>query len=301
MTTCELAQDAILQSDDPAGFAAGESEFARHVARCAACQEIVARVVRIEAEARALVAPGESRGFEAKCLPIHGDGPRRRLTLRPAWWTGIAAMLLVGIGIGAYVASREGGDGGAVAAAEPAVVEDLIDWNLAMADADEPRERERIYTEAAPKLEVAVGRAKLSDEDRRAARRLLENGAWLRTHADPAERVERFCDLQDVVVGRMDSAAAADDAVAVGRLGPKLGRVQKGLGADVKRLYATTNRVPAAELQLQRQLERIAKRQAEAERRLEAAATARDNKAARQALRRAMDAARTPKRPADLH
>jgi hypothetical protein len=101
----------------------------------------------------------------------------------------------------------------------------------------------------------------------------------------------------------MDTAAAADDAVAVGRLGPRLGRVQNGLGADLKRVYATTARAPAAELQLQRQLERIAKRQAEAERRLAAAAEKPNNKAARQALRKAMEGARQapPKRPAELH
>src|SRR4051812_10112542 len=112
MTQCELAQDAILQSDDPARFAAGESDLARHVAGCAACQEIVARVVRIEDEARGLAMPGESRGFKHKSLPIHGGGPRRRMIPRPAWWTGIAAMLLVGVGIGVFIASRD--------AAEPA-------------------------------------------------------------------------------------------------------------------------------------------------------------------------------------
>jgi hypothetical protein len=134
-------------------------------------------------------------------------------------------------------------------------------------------------------MQTAVKRARMTDDERRAAKRLLENGALMSRFAGPADRAERYCDLADLLVGRIDSAAAADDAGAVGRLGPKYGRVQNGLGADLKRLHAVASVAPED----QKRLERIAKRQAEAEKRLAAAAAKTPEKAARQAIRRAME------------
>jgi hypothetical protein len=273
---CELAQDVIFQSDDPE--AVPDADVARHVQACGNCRAVVERLARIEDVARGLTVPvidqdhADSRGV-GNPVP-QGAARGRRTFLRPMWVGAVAALLLIGVGLGLWMWPQEPG---------AQVVENLIDWNLQLADADAPQERERIYKSTAPQMESAVRRAKFSDEDRATAARLLADGAWLSQHGEPTARAEKVCDLTELLVGRMDTAAAADDAGAVGRLGPKYGRAQK-VGANLKRLHPVGAVVP----ENQRRLERIAKRQAEAEKRLAAAAAKFPERAARQALRRAL-------------
>jgi hypothetical protein len=98
-----------------------------------------------------------------------------------------------------------------------------------------------------------------------------------------------LCDLADLLMGRMDKAAAANDASAVQRLGKHYGRVQNGIGANLARLDANAFVAPPGNSakRLER-LERIAKRQEEAQRRL-AVLAERSPKAAQKALQRMME------------
>jgi hypothetical protein len=310
---CQAAQDAILRSDDPATSGFGDSELARHVSACAACQQMIEQLERIErVAATLLVTPGVeaardgviAQGFESQRAADAGEDPAAEAASpagrsRSRWFLGprsiaAAAVLLLGVGLTFWLWGQRN-VGGVDGDAEVAVVEQLIDWNLAVADASAPQDRQRIYDSTAPRMQQVVQRARMSDADRRTARRLLENGAYLSRHDDPGDRAEKFCDLSDVLVGRMDVAAAADDARAVGRLEPRFKQVQRGLGADLQRLHATKATVPANE----KRLERLQKRQAEAERRLAAAAEKHKGKASMQALRRALEAARKQVRQAE--
>lgn len=286
---CEQAQDAILMSDDPAASAAGDSELARHAAACAGCQAFVARLVRVEQVAAKIPTPGSDAARRAVL-----DGPRmlqiparRRFFLRPAWLTAAAALLLIGIGLTAYLWPTE---------RPTSVVEQLIDWDLALADAPGPQERQQIYASLAPTMQSAVQSASLSDEDRKVATTLLENGAWLSRSADPVERAEKFCDLADILVGRMGSAAARNDALAVQRLGPRYGRLQQGLVAHLDRLRTAAGTIPPAQT---KRLERIAKRTAEAEKRLQVLSE-RSDRASQKALRRTLEQSRKQGRRAAI-
>jgi hypothetical protein len=216
--------------------------------------------------------------------------PERRLLLRPVWISAVAAMLVVGIGVGIWIQKAYLTPAPQHQMAQgPAVMDQLLDWDLALADAEAPQERQELYTARAATLQTAVQTASLNDEDRRFATTLLENGAWLSRNHDPVERTEKFCDLADLLVGRMDKAAAANDEQTVQRLGKNYGRVQKGIGANLARINANAFVAPTgAAAKRAERLERIAKRQEEAERRLAVMAEKSPQKAQR-ALKRMLE------------
>jgi hypothetical protein len=212
------------------------------------------------------------------------ERPVRRLLLRPMWVRAVAAVLVVGVGVGRLVYLNRP----AAQAEPPQVVDRLLDWDLSLADAEGPQERQDLYVSQAQQLSSAVQRAPLNDEDRRFATTLLEYGEWLSQHHDPVERTEKFCDLADLLVGRLDKAATANDARAVQRLGGHLKRVQKGIGTNLQRLGANAYVEKGNAAKRAERLERIARRQEEAERRL-AALAERSPRAAAKALRRMME------------
>jgi hypothetical protein len=270
---CEHAQEAILLSDSPAAILlAADSELGRHVAECAVCQAFVQRLARVEMMTARLGLPANSEAARAAVLANvrqRVQTPERRLLLRPVWISAVAAVLVVGIGVGIWIQKSYLTPAPQQVAKGPAVMDQLLDWDLALADAEAPQERQALYTAQAATLQTAVQAASLNDEDRRFATTLLENGAWLSRNHDPVERTEKFCDLADLLVGRMDKAAAANDEQTVQRLGKHYGRVQKGIGANLARINANAFVAPTGPgAKRAERLERIAKRQEEAERRL---------------------------------
>lgn len=297
---CEKCQEAILMSDAPgASILSGDSEIAQHVARCAVCSAFAQRLVRLEALAGRFPLPANSEQARAQVVGNIREQleTRRRYYIggqRPLWqtalrWGGaVAAVLVVGFGIAMW-ARMNRPEPTQVAQSSPAVMDQLIDWDLALADAEAPQERADLYASRAATLQTAVQQASLNDDDRQFATKLLENGAWLSRNHDPVERTEKFCDIADLLVGRMDKAAAANDDQTVQRLGKHYGRVQKGIGANLARLdanaYVAPN--PNAAKRAER-LERIAKRQEEAERRLAALAEKSPQKA-QKALKRMLE------------
>jgi hypothetical protein len=265
---CERAQEILLLSDDPAGEVGRDAALAQHVGGCADCQSLVARLGRIEAVAAAFPpvtegsAEGKARTLERVRATERTPSPtlwlRRRIFLRPAVIGAVAAALLVGVGITAWMwpAARE--------ARQQAVVEELIDFDQALAEAS-PQERARMYAEQAPVLRSAVERARLSDEERRLAKSVLETSATAPT--DPVAQAERLNDLSELILRQIGPAAAANDDLAVQRLGRRYGRVQRGI-----RAHLDADVAPERSLQQAQKLERlemIRQRQEEARKRLQ--------------------------------
>ena len=145
-----------------------------------------------------------------------------------------------------------------------------------------------------PLLRSAVERAALSDEERRLAKAVLESPAT--APADPVVRAERLNDLSELLLSQMGSAAAANDDLAVQRLGRRFGRVQRGIGAlNDKGVLADVS--PDRSYQHAQRLERmeqVRSRQEEARKRL-ARLAERSPERAQKALRRMLDNADRPR------
>src|SRR4051812_25080031 len=104
---CEQAQEPILLSDEPAAIlSAADSELGRHVAECAVCQAFVQRLARVEMMAGRLGLPANSEAARAEVLANvrqRAQTRERRLLLRPVWISAVAAVLVVGIGVGIWI------------------------------------------------------------------------------------------------------------------------------------------------------------------------------------------------------
>jgi hypothetical protein len=275
---CERAQELILSSDDPASYVLGEADLAQHVGGCADCRSLLARLGRIEAAAATLppVVEGSAEGLRATLERVRATerapAPlRRRWILQPAAIGAMAAALLVGVGITAFMwpsASPQSGQ-------QQAVVEELIDFDQALAEAT-PQERERLYAEQAPVLRSAVEKVALSDKDRQLAKTVLEGSP--NAPEDPVARAERLGDLSELLERQLGKAAAANDELAIQRLGRKFGHVQRGIGARVADVSPERTMQQVQKLE---RLEMIQQRQEEARKRLQKLAERSPEKAQR--------------------
>jgi hypothetical protein len=203
---CRQVQDWLFDADDPRPERCDVPEVAKHLATCAACQARAVELVRLQESWRSIPLPAsadEARLAFLEQLPpptLPLVRPKRRLrALRQL----VAAALLVGLGLGtwALLAPRE-------AHAAPAVIEQLVDWNIELARAATPDERSQVYTAREGELKQNVSRAPLPEADRALANLLLDNGTWLATHDDPIAAAERFSAVADKLAERLQAANA---------------------------------------------------------------------------------------------
>jgi hypothetical protein len=136
-----------------------------------------------------------------------------------------AALVLLAVGLGAL-----GPVGAPEAQAAPVdVVERLVDWNLAIAQAPSSAERKRLHAEQADRFRGALARAKLPPAERELAETLLENASWLADNDDPVAAAERFDAIADRLVTHMDGRVRAKDEKRLARLAETYRKVSQQL------------------------------------------------------------------------
>ncbi len=142
-----------------------------------------------------------------------------------------AALVLVAAGLAAFLVFRPPS-----ARATPNLLEQLVEWNVDLAEARTQDERSRILTDQEEQLKTTLAEAALPPADRDLAESLLENGAWLVQNSDPVAEADRFGDLADKLLARMDSATAAHDEQLVVLLAKSYDRLTTaGIEANLKR------------------------------------------------------------------
>jgi len=172
---------------------------------------------------------------------------------RPRGWfqrRGLAAasvLLVVGLGSLLLFRSHE-------AQAAPDVVEHLIDWSLDLAQAPSRDERTRIYTGQVEDIKATLAKTQLQPEDRELAETVLATSSWLIEHDDPMTQADRFGDIADKVVARLDAATAAHDEQRIVTLANAYGRLTD-LGVDANLQQAVAS--GAAGVDHQQKLERV--------------------------------------------
>jgi hypothetical protein len=275
---CQQAQEAILLGDH-AGDALFQAELQRHVAQCEACRSISLRLIELEKIAAQLPAPGSAEGKSATLAHLRSLAmrPQRRFIFQPMFVSAVAAILIISTVLGVYFYNVN-------RPTPPTVVDRLIDWNLALADAPATQESS-VYSARAAVLQSEVNDASLSDDDRELASTLLQHGTWLSVNNDPLDRAEKFSDLADLILLRMHRAAMNNDLKALQRLSQRYDLVVRaGIGGNLARMGANGSVSP----ENKKKLERIAKRNAEQERKLELMAD-RASKALQRELRQALE------------
>src|SRR5262249_30086992 len=127
----------------------------------------------------------------------------------------------------------------------PDLVERLIDWNLELTQARTPEERGRIYEQHAAYLRDALRNATLPEEDGRLAEHLLATGSWLAEPADPIDEAERFHDMADTLLEKMNSATERQDFDRVGKIAKLYSKVaERGVVANLTKAERVAEKAP---------------------------------------------------------
>jgi hypothetical protein len=206
---CSAARDWLLMADD---VSRPTAEVSAHLADCPACQKLVAELTSIESAVLAIPTPeiaiAGRDAFLAQIAPTprprRRRGDRRLVTALAV----LAASLVIGIGLAAWMQPRpkDSGTGQqAVAQAKPAVVEELVEWNLKLSEAEVPTERQNLVRERLPQLQAKLQTSNLTTEDRAFAEQLLVHAQRMGEAADPVDEAEAFHGLADTLLVRLDT------------------------------------------------------------------------------------------------
>jgi hypothetical protein len=245
--TCEPTRDWLLHADRSE---TPPADVAGHLTACADCRALAARLDRLEACYRALPLPASADAAKAAFLerttvqPADTPSPVRRRWAAPRWV--LAATVLVAVGLGAWALLTPG-----EARASGGLVEQLIDWNLEIAEAGaDPAEA----ASRAAAFQADLQKQSLPAEERALAETLIENGTWLAAHDEPLEKAERFTAVADRLVDRLGRAATAGERRKSDRLARQYRRVSERVDATVAKAEKAGAKADAA---WQRRLEKL--------------------------------------------
>jgi len=214
---CDAARDRLLTSDDPAN---PDADLSEHLAGCAGCRALAADLAGLEAAVRAYPTPATVVARRDAFLTTLAPAPPRPVRVRhiAAAFAALAACVIVAVAAVAVLRPPPP-DTPVVARANPSVVEELVEWNLKLSEADEPAYREKLVRDRLPDLQAAVESARLSADDRALADQLLAQGRKLGSGADPVDEAEAFHVLADTLLVKLDSSAGdAARSVSLARM-----------------------------------------------------------------------------------
>ena len=314
---CQEVEHLLMQYDGIAGAVAPDGVVGRerehageqmagvesHLAQCKACATLARKLRRLDQAVRSLPVPprvetiAARMRFEQKLRALapaaaakefaEANRPSRRI----GFWhsTGsrwaAAALLLLAIGGGTW--GYHAYQGRAVASAE--AINQLVDWNLQLAQNGNAADREKFYRESANDVKQKVGSAPLSDDDKEVTDALMLDGEFFSKTEDPLAQADRFSHVADLLVTKMGRAAKKNPKT-LDRLGQTyLSVVDRGIRRNLDRAEAIAGNGNGDTAEHQKRMERIIQRNIQLEKKLEA--LLQDSPpAAHPPLRKALDA-----------
>src|SRR4051812_31807289 len=159
--TCDATRDWLLTAADPGRPVPA---VAAHLAGCPACQGLADDLVELENIVRSYQPPATALARrDAFLAGLPSTTPR---PVRARHVAGVFAALAASVvlAVAAVALFRPDPPAPAVAQTDPAVVEDLVEWNLKLTEADEPAARERLVRDRLPELQARA--ARIPDGDR---------------------------------------------------------------------------------------------------------------------------------------
>jgi hypothetical protein len=169
--------------------------------------------------------------------------PAKRFTLKRARWATVAALACVTFGLSFFAIfllppSRE-------VEAGPEVVEQLVSWNVDIAQAQSHDERQNIFDTRAESMRDLLTVSKLSQEDRELGQTLVDNGAWLTSNDDPVAEAERFGEIAEKLLSRLDTATGINDKKRIVKFADSYSRLTEyGVSINLERALARVSHDP---------------------------------------------------------
>lgn len=203
------------------------------------------RAIAPAAEVSGQTGPGT---VEVAEVPLRPDAPRRRWRSLAIRASAVAALGIV-IGVLLNLCLQPSPD------RSHEVVERLVSWDLEIAQAPTKDEREAIYTTQADNMRGLVAATPLATEDRDLAQNLVDTSAWLTRNDDPVAEAERFGDIADQLLARLDSATVARDSTRITAFADSYRRVSEvGVSVNLDRAAAVREKDPKHDPKLDRLL-----------------------------------------------
>lgn len=166
-------------------------------------------------------------------------------------WMRAAALVCLGICLGVFLSLVFIPSNNHEHESGPEIVEQLVGWNLEIAQAQTPAERQAIYDIQAVNMKGLLTNSKLSQEDRELAQTLVETGAWLTNNNDPMAEAERFGAIADKLLARLDSATTAKDNRRLTKFADTYRRVTEvGVSGNIERAFSASSMDPKHKLKL---------------------------------------------------
>jgi hypothetical protein len=228
---CRQAQDWLLQAETPAALSTAPPEVDEHVRACPECRRLLQKLVRLEEDWRALLLPPEIEAAQRRLLKKAAVVPPRPLP-RPAVFRRLgawaaAAAILIAAGLGIWFAVKPNPP-------PPSnVIDQLIAWNLDLSQVRDKIERQRLFQARLDVIKTEVQSSPLGDEEKQLADKLLDTAAWLTENDDPLDEADRFSDLADEMVERLQAAPKADASHLAKRY---TDMARTGINANMERL-----------------------------------------------------------------
>lgn len=248
---CRLAQDWLLQADASGLEEGAPADVRAHLSACAVCRVLVVKMRRLEEAWSNLPAPTNAESAKQAFLqslpslvakPRGAAAPARLVILhfaRSRW--AMAALLFLVISLGVWLlapSARVHADG-------PNLVEQMVEWNVSLAQADTPEERAELYAQQATLFRKALDRPSLSAEDKRLAQELMDNGTFLAQNDDPLAAADRLNLVADHLVEQMNRATSEGKEQEVGRLARNFTKVaEHGIGANLEKAERIAQKHP---------------------------------------------------------
>lgn len=257
--SCEPTRNWLMNADAPAAVETVSPEVAAHLDACTACRGLQDNLVKLEREWRGRPLPARAEAAKAAFLdrlqnppaPVQPARARRHWSATHRW--AVAALLFIGVGMGTLLFLP-----GQEATAHPDVLDQLIDWNLEMSEAPSA-DRQGLYDNKHASLKKRLDSAKLAPTDRALAEELLQNGSWLAKNEDPVEELNRFSDMADHLLERVNTAAA--DTGRAGNFARRFRKVnERAIDRNMERVSAITTSDPERQRLINKALKQDADR-----------------------------------------
>src|SRR5262245_59672793 len=205
---CDQAKDWLLQAETPAALSTAPREVDEHVRACPECRRLLQKLVRLEEDWRALPSPPGLEAAQRRMLKKAAAVPPHSLPRRSGFryvggWAA-AAAILIAAGIGIWFAIKPNPP------PKSNVTDQLIAWNLYLSQVRDKNERQRLFQARHDSIITEVQSSPLGDEEKQLAGKLLDTAAWLTENDDPLDEADRFSELADDMVERLQAAPNAD-------------------------------------------------------------------------------------------
>jgi len=236
---CPQVQDWLLRTEAVDPERCASPEHAEHLRSCSVCRGLITELAALEQNWRDIPLPASAATAKSAFLSNLASQERRRgrahTPSRRVWFrSAVAASLLLAASIGGLLVLDK-----SRANAAPSVVEELIDWNLELAESS-PNRRTTIYGDRVEQLRTELANAELPGEDRAFGEQLLTNASWLSQNDDPMSVADRFTAVADSLLDKIDAARSSGNVKELRRLTRLYARVsERGIESKLEIVLAS--------------------------------------------------------------